>query len=129
MLCFYFEFKRNLERLENAKKEISICSISGPVGTYNTIDPRVEKYVAQKLNLKTENIATQIIPRDRHAIYFATLGILASSIERLEIEIRHLQKSEVLEVEEYFDKKYQKLWVSILPLKNHDCQILFQIWK
>ena len=118
MASFYFEFKRNLERLENAKKEISICSISGPVGTYNTIDPRVEKYVAQKLNLKTENIATQIIPRDRHAIYFATLGILASSIERLAIEIRHLQKSEVLEVEEYFDKKYQK-GSSAMPHKRN----------
>ena len=118
MASFYFEFKRNLERLENAKKEISICSISGPVGTYNSIDPRVEKYVAQKLNLKTENIATQIIPRDRHAIYFATLGILASSIERLAIEIRHLQKSEVLEVEEYFDKKYQK-GSSAMPHKRN----------
>ncbi len=101
---YYFEFKRNLERLELAKDEISICAISGPVGTYNSIDPSVEKYVAKKLKLKTENISTQVIPRDRHAYYFSMLGIIASSIERLSIEIRHLQRSEVLEVEEYFDK-------------------------
>ena len=101
---FYFEFKRNLKRLELAKDEISICAISGPVGTYNTIDPSVEEYVAKKLNLVTENISTQIIPRDRHAFFFTNLGILASSIERLAIEIRHLQRTEILEVEEFFEK-------------------------
>ncbi|MDC0195009.1 adenylosuccinate lyase [Alphaproteobacteria bacterium] len=101
---FYFEFKRNLKRLKLAKEEISICAISGPVGTYNTIDPSVEKYVAKKLNLKAEDVSTQIIPRDRHAFFFATLGIIASSIERLAVEIRHLQRTEVLEVEEYFDQ-------------------------
>ena len=104
MGSFYFEFKRNLKRLELAKEEISICAISGPVGTYNSINPSVEEYVAKKLNLKTENISTQIIPRDRHAYFFSTLGIIASSIERLAIEIRHLQRTEILEVEEYFDK-------------------------
>jgi len=103
MGSFYFEFKRNLKRLELAKEDISICAISGPVGTYNTIDPSVEEYVAKKLNLKTENISTQVIPRDRHAFFFATLGIIASSIERLVTEIRHLQRTEVMEVEEFFD--------------------------
>ena len=102
---FYFEFKRNLKRLKFAKDDISICAISGPVGTYNSIDPSVEQYVAKKLNLKAENISTQIIPRDRHAFFFATLGIIASSIERLAVEIRHLQRTEVLEVEEFFDQE------------------------
>ena len=100
---FMFEFKRNYERLNLAKQEISICSISGPVGTYNSIDPSVEKYVAKKLKLNVEDISTQVIPRDRHAFFFSVLGIIASSIERFSIEIRHLQKTEVLEVEEYFD--------------------------
>ena len=104
MGSFYFEFIRNLKRLENAIEEISVCAISGPVGTYNSIDPSVEKYVASKLNLKTEEISTQIIPRDRHACYFSVLGIIASSIERLAVEIRHLQRTELLEVEEFFDK-------------------------
>ena len=104
MASFYFEFQRNLNRLKLAKEEISVCAISGPVGTYNSIHPNVEKYVAKKLNLKTENISTQIIPRDRHAFFFTTLGIIASSIERLAIEIRQLQRTELLEVEEYFDK-------------------------
>ena len=104
MASFYFEFKRNLKRLELAKEDISICSISGPVGTYDSIDPSVEGFVAIKLNLKTENISTQIIPRDRHAYYFAIIGIIASSIERLATEIRHLQRTEILEVEEFFDK-------------------------
>ena len=103
MAGFYYEFKRNLERLKHAKNEISVCAISGPVGTYNSIDPRVEKYVAKKLNLNVENISTQIIPRDRHAYFFSILGIIASSIERLSIEIRHLQRTEVLEVEESFN--------------------------
>ena len=101
---FYFEFKRNLNRLKLAQEEISICAISGPVGTYNTIDPSVEKYVAGKLELKSENISTQIIPRDRHAFFFSILGILASSIERISIEIRHLQRTELLEVEEFFNE-------------------------
>ena len=101
---YYFEFKRNLKRLESAIEEISICSISGPVGTYNSIDPKVELYVAKKLNLKTEDISTQIIPRDRHAYFFSVLGIIGSSIERLATEIRHLQRTEILEVEEFFNK-------------------------
>ena len=105
LASFYNEFKRNLKRLELAIDEISICSISGPVGTYNTIDPRVEKYVANKLKLKTENVSTQIIPRDRHAFFFSILGIIASSIERFAVEIRHLQRTELLEVEEKFNPK------------------------
>ena len=104
LASFYCEFKRNLERMELAKNEISICSISGPVGTYNSIDPSIEKYVAKKLKLKCEDIATQVIPRDRHAVFFSTIAIIASSIERLAIEIRNLQKTEILEVEEFFEK-------------------------
>ena len=104
MGSFYFEFIRNLKRLKIAIEEISVCAISGPVGTYNSIDPSVEKYVASKLKLKTEEISTQVIPRDRHAFYFSVLGIIASSIERLAVEIRHLQRTELLEVEEFFDK-------------------------
>jgi len=100
---FYFEFKRNLQRLDQAIKEISICSISGPVGTYNSINPSVEKYVASKLKLKTEDISTQIIPRDRHAYFFSILGIIASSIERVATEIRNLQRTEILEIEEFFN--------------------------
>ncbi|MDB4860875.1 adenylosuccinate lyase [Alphaproteobacteria bacterium] len=102
---FYNEFKRNLKRLELAIEEISICSISGPVGTYDSIDPRVEKYVANKLKLKSEDVSTQIIPRDRHAFFFSVLGIIASSIERFAVEIRHLQRTELLEVEEKFNPK------------------------
>ena len=104
LASFYSEFKRNLKRLINAKEEISVCAISGTVGTYNSIDSSIEEYVANKLNLKSETISTQIIPRDRHAVFFSTLGILASSIERLAIEIRHLQRTELLEVEENFEK-------------------------
>ena len=99
---FYFEFKRNLLRLDQAIKEISICAISGPVGTFNSIDPRIQNYVAKKLKLNSEDISTQVIPRDRHAYFFSVLGILASSIERFAVEIRNLQKTEVLEVEENF---------------------------
>ena len=99
---FYFEFKRNLERLDQAINEISVCAISGPVGTFNSIDPRVQDYVAKKLKLNSEDVSTQIIPRDRHAYFFSVLGILASSIERFAVEIRNLQKTEVLEVEESF---------------------------
>ena len=99
---FYFEFKRNLQRFDQAIKEISICAISGPVGTFNSIDPRIQDYVAKKLKLNSEDISTQVIPRDRHAYFFSVLGILASSIERFAVEIRNLQKTEVLEVEESF---------------------------
>ena len=100
---FYNEFKRNLKRLELAIQEISICSISGPVGTYDSIDPRVEKHVAKKFKLKCEDVSTQIIPRDRHAFFFSVLGIIGSSIERFAVEIRNLQRTELLEVEEKFN--------------------------
>ena len=102
LASFYSEFQRNFLRLHKAKEEISICSISGPVGTYNSIDPSIEKYVANKMGLIPETISTQIIPRDRHAVFFSTLGILASSIERFAVEIRHLQRTEISEVEEFF---------------------------
>ena len=105
MLTFYQEFLRNRKRLENSINEISSCAISGAVGTFANIDPRVEVYVAKKLKLNIEPISTQIIPRDRHAQFFSTLGIIASSIERFAVEIRHLQRTEVLEVEEFFGKK------------------------
>ncbi len=99
---FYAEFQRNKDRLEAARAEIATCAISGAVGTFATIDPAVEAHVAEKMGLKIEPISTQIIPRDRHAAYFATLGVIASSVERLATEIRHLQRTEVREVEEYF---------------------------
>jgi adenylosuccinate lyase len=105
MLTFYQEFLRNKKRLEESINEISTCAISGAVGTFANIDPRVEKYVAKKLKLSVEPISTQVIPRDRHAQFFSTLGIIASSIERFAVEIRHLQRTEVLEVEEFFGKK------------------------
>ena len=105
MLSFYQEFLRNRKRLEISIKEISTCAISGAVGTFANVDPRVESYVAKKLKLNIEPISTQIIPRDRHAQFFSTLGIIASSIERFATEIRHLQRTEVLEVEEFFGKK------------------------
>jgi adenylosuccinate lyase len=105
MLSFYQEFIRNKKRLEDAIKEISTCAISGAVGTFANIDPKVESYVAKKLKLTVEPVSTQVIPRDRHAQFFSTLGIIASSIERLAVEIRHLQRTEVLEVEEFFGKK------------------------
>ena len=105
LLTFYQEFYRNKKRLEQSVKEISTCAISGAVGTFANIDPRVEAYVAKKLKLNIEPISTQIIPRDRHAQYFSTLAIIASSIERFATEIRHLQRTEVLEVEEFFGKK------------------------
>ena len=105
LLTYYQEFKRNKKRLKDAIDEISVCAISGAVGTFANIDHRVEKYVAKKLNLKIEPISTQIIPRDRHAHFFSILGIIASSIERFATEIRHLQRTEVLEVEEFFEKK------------------------
>lgn len=99
---YYAEFARNKKRLIEARKEIAICAISGAVGTYAHIDPRIEAYVAQHLGLIKEFVSTQVIPRDRHAAFFSTLAIIASSIERLSIEIRHLQRSEVREAEEYF---------------------------
>jgi adenylosuccinate lyase len=105
MLQAYAEFSRNKDRMINAVDEISSCAISGSVGTFANIDPSVEAYVAKALNLKIEPISTQVIPRDRHAAFFSTLGIIASSIERLSTEIRHLQRSEVLEVEEFFSSK------------------------
>ena len=98
----YAEFDRARRRLAAARAEIATCAISGAVGTFANIDPRVEAYVAAKMGLDVEPISTQIIPRDRHATYFATLGVIASSIERLATEIRHLQRTEVLEAEEYF---------------------------
>ncbi|PHR20880.1 MAG: adenylosuccinate lyase [Sphingopyxis sp.] len=98
----YAEFERNRERLVAARKEIATCAISGAVGTFANIDPRVEEHVAEKLGLAVEPVSTQVIPRDRHAQFFATLGVIASSVERLAVEIRHLQRTEVLEAEEYF---------------------------
>ncbi len=105
LASFYEEFKRNKNRLEAAIDEVSTCAISGAVGTYANINPKVEAYVAKKLGLKAEPISTQVIPRDRHAFYFSVLGIIAGSIERLSIEIRHLQRTEVYEIQEYFSKK------------------------
>jgi len=102
LATYYEEFKRNKKRLESAIKEISTCAISGAVGTFAHLSPKVEQYVAKKLKLIAEPISTQIIPRDRHAQFFSTLGIIASSAERLATEIRHLQRTEVLEAEEYF---------------------------
>ncbi len=98
----YAEFARCRARLELARKEVSTCAISGAVGTFANIDPQVEEYVAAKLGLTPEPVSTQVIPRDRHAMYFASLAVVASCIERLATEIRHLQRTEVLEVEEYF---------------------------
>ncbi len=99
---FYAEFKRNLQRLKQAREEIAICAISGAVGTFANVDPSVQKYVAAKLGLEEEDVSSQVIPRDRHAMFFATLGVVASSIENLATEVRHLQRTEVLEVEEFF---------------------------
>ena len=96
------EFARNRERLEAARADIATCAISGAVGTFANIDPAVEAHVAAKMGLVPEPVSTQVIPRDRHAMYFATLAVIASSVERLATEIRHLQRTEVLEVEEYF---------------------------
>ncbi|MBD3759981.1 adenylosuccinate lyase [Rhizorhabdus sp.] len=98
----YAEFARNRDRLIAARKEIATCAISGAVGTFANIDPRVEAYVADKMGLTVEPVSTQVIPRDRHAMFFATLGVIASSVERLATEVRHLQRTEVLEAEEYF---------------------------
>src|SRR5258707_9624678 len=100
----YAEFSRARERLVTARKEVATCAISGAVGTFAQIDPRVEEHVAKAMGLKPEPISTQVIPRDRHAMYFATLGVIASSVERLATEIRHLQRTEVLEAEEFFSE-------------------------
>ena len=105
LASFYEEFKRNKIRLKNAIEEVSTCAISGAVGTFANINPSVEKHVAKKLKMKAEPISTQVIPRDRHAYYFSVLGIIAGSIERVAIEIRHLQRTEVYELQEYFSKK------------------------
>ena len=101
---FHAEFARGRKRLEAAREEISTCAISGAVGTFANIDPRFEEMVAKKLGLAVEPVSTQVIPRDRHAAYFAALGVIASSIERLATEIRHLQRTEVLEAEEFFSE-------------------------
>ncbi len=98
----YAEFERGRARLLNARQEIATCAISGAVGTFANIDPRVEAYVAERMGLAVEPVSTQVIPRDRHAMYFATLGVIASSVERLATEIRHLQRTEVYEAEEFF---------------------------
>lgn len=99
---YYAEFDRNRTRLLAARAEIATCAISGAVGSFANIDPRVEEHVAEKLGLAAEPVSTQVIPRDRHAMFFATLGVIASSVERLATEIRHLQRTEVREAEEYF---------------------------
>ncbi len=104
LASFYEEFKRNRKRLVDAIDEVSSCAISGAVGTFANINPNVEKHVAKKLGLKIEPISTQVIPRDRHAFYFSVLGIIAGSVERVATEIRHLQRSEVYELQEYFSK-------------------------
>ena len=101
---FHAEFQRARARLETARREIATCAISGAVGTFSSIDPAVEAHVAEKLGLAVEPVSTQVIPRDRHAAYFAALGVVASSVERLATEIRHLQRTEVLEAEEHFSE-------------------------
>jgi adenylosuccinate lyase len=100
----YAEFERNRARLVAAREEIATCAISGAVGTFANIDPRVEEYVAKAMGLTPEPVSTQVIPRDRHAMFFAILGVVASSVERLSIEVRHLQRTEVLEAEEFFSE-------------------------
>jgi len=102
LATYYAEFTRARTRLVTAREEIATCAISGAVGTFANIDPKVEEHVAKAMGLKVEPVSTQVIPRDRHAAYFAALGVVASSLERLAIEIRHLQRTEVLEAEEYF---------------------------
>ena len=100
----YAEFQRAKARLAQAREEVATCAISGAVGTFANVDPRVEAYVAEKMGLRPEPVSTQVIPRDRHAMYFATLAVIASSLERLAVEIRHLQRTEVLEAEEHFSE-------------------------
>ncbi|HAV50650.1 MAG TPA: adenylosuccinate lyase, partial [Brevundimonas sp.] len=101
---YHAEFQRARRRLVTAREEIATCAISGAVGTFANVDPAVEAYVAEKMGLAVEPVSTQVIPRDRHAAFFAALGVVASSVERLAVEIRHLQRTEVLEAEEFFDK-------------------------
>ena len=117
LLTYYEEFSSNKKRLEKAIEDISTCAISGAVGTFANIDPRIEKFVANKLKLKIEPISTQIIPRDRHAHFFSVLGIIASSIERFSVEIRNLQRTEVAEVYEFFKKK--QMGSSAMPHKKN----------
>jgi len=117
LLTFYEEFYRNHHRLKKAIEEISTCAISGAVGTFANVDPRIEKYVAKKLNLNIEPVSTQIIPRDRHAYFFSVLGVIASSVERFAIEIRHLQRTEVSEVQEFFNNK--QMGSSAMPHKKN----------
>ena len=117
LLTYYAEFSRNKKRLEKAIEDISTCAISGAVGTFANIDPRIEKFVANKLKLKIEPISTQVIPRDRHAHFFSVLGIIASSIERFSVEIRNLQRTEVAEVYEFFKKK--QMGSSAMPHKKN----------
>ena len=117
LASFYEEFKRNKKRLIFAIDEVSTCAISGPMGTFANISPNVEKHVAKKLGLKIEPISTQIIPRDRHAFYFSVLGIIAGSVERVATEIRHLQRTEVYELQEYFSKKQKG--TSAMPHKKN----------
>ena len=105
MLGKYFEFKRSYERFLEAEKNISVCAISGAVGTFANIDPYVQDYVAKKLKIRSEEVSTQVIPRDRYAYLFSVIAIIASSLENLAIEIRHLQRSELGEVEEFFSEK------------------------
>ena len=100
----YAEFDRCLKRMRMAREEVATCAISGAVGTFANIDPFVEEYVAEKLGLEVEPVSTQVIPRDRHAMYFSVLSVIASCMERLAVEVRHLQRTEVLEVEEFFSK-------------------------
>ena len=102
LASFYSEFERNRERLANARREVATCAISGAVGTFANVDPRVEAHIANKMGLAVEPVSTQVIPRDRHAAYFAALAVVASSLERVATEIRHLQRTEVREAEEYF---------------------------
>ena len=104
LATYYAEFSRARDRLTSARAEIATCAISGPVGTFASVEPGIEEYVAGKLGLIPETVSTQIIPRDRHAIFFATLGVIASSMERLATEIRHLQRTEVREAEEFFSE-------------------------
>jgi adenylosuccinate lyase len=100
----YAEFARSKERMLRAREEVATCAISGAVGTFANVEPRIETYVAQKMGLRPEPVSTQVIPRDRHAMYFTTLAVIASSLERLAVEIRHLQRTEVLEAEEFFSE-------------------------
>ena len=101
---FYAEFKRNRDRLVDARDQVATCAISGAIGTYANVDPSVEAHVAAQMGLSAETISTQVIPRDRHAYYFSVLGLIASAIENIAVEVRHLQRSEVREAQEYFSK-------------------------